>query len=281
MKHQLTISCESEKKALEKACEHFHCQQSDLQVQVIQPAKKGLFGKVKKMGEYQVFLAESEDEKGKQTERGVVDDQVVESRTQAAISYLQSVADAFDIGEIHVQAKKQEDFVLLDITGKNVGVLIGHRGETLDALQYLTCLVANRNRWESGDYVRFILNSGNFRDKRKQTLEALGKRMAEKALRRNKKVILDPMNPYERRIIHSSAAEVEGVYTKSIGREPDRKVIIYVEKERYDEAMKKGRSSKKKDQDFVSSQPSTYNFEKEFLKDGSSYGKIDLQDTNL
>ena len=109
------------------------------------------------------------------------------------------------------------------INGDTLGVLIGRRGETLDAVQYLTCLKVNRGR---EGYVRVTLDTENYRAKREDTLIRLANRMANRALRTGRKVSLEPMNPYERRIIHYALQQTEGVDTHSEGEEPNRHVVI-------------------------------------------------------
>ena len=109
------------------------------------------------------------------------------------------------------------------INGDTLGVLIGRRGETLDAVQYLTCLKVNRGR---EGYIRVTLDTENYRAKREDTLIRLANRMANRALRTGRKVSLEPMNPYERRIIHYALQQTEGVSTHSEGDEPNRHVVI-------------------------------------------------------
>ena len=109
------------------------------------------------------------------------------------------------------------------INGDTLGVLIGRRGETLDAVQYLTSLKVNRGR---EGYVRVTLDTENYRAKREDTLIRLANRMANRALRTGRKVSLEPMNPYERRIIHYALQQTEGVTTHSEGEEPNRHVVI-------------------------------------------------------
>jgi spoIIIJ-associated protein len=112
---------------------------------------------------------------------------------------------------------------MIDIVAANNGAVIGKRGETLDALQYLTFMIANRGDKE---YYRVILNSANYRERRRKTLEELAAKIARNVLRSGRQTSLEPMNPYERRIIHSAIAEIEGVSSKSVGEEPYRKVVI-------------------------------------------------------
>ena len=109
------------------------------------------------------------------------------------------------------------------INGDTLGILIGRRGETLDAVQYLTSLKVNRGR---EGYTRVTLDTENYRAKREDTLIRLANRMANRALRTGRKVSLEPMNPYERRIIHYALQQTEGVDTHSEGEEPNRHVVI-------------------------------------------------------
>ena len=111
----------------------------------------------------------------------------------------------------------------LQLTGEDIGFIIGHRGETLDALQYLSGLVANH---VDNSYYRITLDVGNYREKRKETLENLGRRMAEKAVRNKRNFSLEPMNPYERRIIHTAVQTVEGAKSWSEGEESARHVVV-------------------------------------------------------
>ena len=109
------------------------------------------------------------------------------------------------------------------INGDTLGILIGRRGETLDAVQYLTSLKVNRGR---EGYTRVTLDTENYRAKREDTLIRLANRMANRALRTGRKVSLEPMNPYERRIIHYALQQTDGVTTHSEGDEPNRHVVI-------------------------------------------------------
>lgn len=111
----------------------------------------------------------------------------------------------------------------INIVGKGLGVIIGRRGETLDAIQYLTGLASNRG---DGDYLRLTVDCGDYRFKRKDTLEALAKKLASQVIKTNVSKTLEPMNPFERRIIHATVSEIEGVSSSSIGEEPNRRVVI-------------------------------------------------------
>ena len=121
----------------------------------------------------------------------------------------------------------EEDTVNINLSGEDMGVLIGKRGQTLDSLQYLVSLVANK---ESEKYFRVKLDTENYRERRKETLESLAKNIAYRVKRTRKPVSLEPMNPYERRIIHSTLQNDKYVSTKSEGEEPFRHVVVFMKK---------------------------------------------------
>ncbi|NCB28474.1 MAG: protein jag [Clostridia bacterium] len=116
-----------------------------------------------------------------------------------------------------------EDTVMIEIVGPDMGPVIGRRGDTLDAIQYLTSLVANRDR---DDHTRITIDTENYRAKREESLQRLAQKMANKVLKYHKNMTLEPMNPYERRIIHAALQDVRGVTTYSTGTEPGRRVVI-------------------------------------------------------
>ena len=116
--------------------------------------------------------------------------------------------------------------VLLELDcGEDYGIVIGRRGETLDSIQYLTRLVANKQKSE-GEYSRISINVGNYREKRKSTLASLAKKNADKVLKYGRNFTFEPMNPYERRIIHTTIQEIEGVTSHSVGNDDERRVVI-------------------------------------------------------
>ena len=116
------------------------------------------------------------------------------------------------------------------VAGEAAAILIGHHGETLDSLQYLANLAANKRiDGKKGEYVKISVDVEGYRAKREDTLRALARRMANKVLKYKKSVMLEPMNPYERRIIHSEIQNIEGVSTNSIGSDGNRKVVVYLD----------------------------------------------------
>ena len=120
----------------------------------------------------------------------------------------------------------------ISVTGEAAAILIGHHGDTLDSIQYLASLAANKRvDGKKGEYVKISVDVEGYRAKREETLRALARRMAGKVIKYKKSVMLEPMNPYERRIIHSEIQNMEGVSTNSIGSENNRKVVIFLSNE--------------------------------------------------
>ncbi len=128
---------------------------------------------------------------------------------------------------IDVDVNEAEETVNINLTGDDMGLLIGKRGQTLDSLQYLVRLVVNK---EFGGYLKVKVDTENYRERRKETLESLAKNIAYKVKRTRRPVTLEPMNPYERRIIHSTLQNDKFVATRSEGEEPFRHVVVYLKK---------------------------------------------------
>ena len=141
----------------------------------------------------------------------------------AAEKYLRGILDAMGVEDYTIEVTEQDNHCAITLDGENLGFIIGRRGETLDALQYLTSLVANRA--DSG-YYRVTLDIGNYREKREQSLVSLARRLGGQTARTGRRHSLEPMNPYERRIIHTTVQGMEGVISWSVGSEPNRHVII-------------------------------------------------------
>lgn len=148
---------------------------------------------------------------------------VKENAVDKAVQFLSQILNEMNI-EAGITADMTEDSLSIIMEGQDMAILIGKRGQTLDSLQYLISLVVNKDRDE---YVRVVLDTENYRAKRKETLENLAGKLAYKVKRSRKNVVLEPMNPYERRIIHSALQNNPFVSTKSEGDEPYRKVVIY------------------------------------------------------
>lgn len=139
-----------------------------------------------------------------------------------ALSFLKEVTEQMGLN-LNISAKQDDENVYLDIQGKDSGTIIGKRGQTLDAIQYLTSLVVNKGQ---DNYVRVVVDAENYRSKREKTLIQLANRLAEKVVKSNKSVRLEPMNPYERKVIHATLQNHDKVLTRSEGQDPYRRVII-------------------------------------------------------
>ena len=156
----------------------------------------------------------------KEVELAKVEDDTI----QACEKFIYDVLHAMDMGDVKVTSKVDEEGALaINVEGENMGILIGKRGQTLDSLQYLTNRVANKT--QTG-YVRVKLDTENYRSRRKDTLENLARNIASKVKKTRRTVSLEPMNPYERRIIHSTLQTDPAVATHSEGEEPYRKVVV-------------------------------------------------------
>ena len=148
-----------------------------------------------------------------------------DSKTGKAIAYLNAILKNLDCENVAIKAEVRENSALIILEGEGLGVIIGHRGETLDALQHLVSLAANN----SGGYFKVTLNIGDYREKREQTLISLAQRVAEQVKRTGRNRALEPMSAYERRIIHTAVQEIDGVNSASVGEGSSRRVIIFPE----------------------------------------------------
>ncbi len=162
----------------------------------------------------------------KDTVRTPVDASSSKSIT-AAVDYITAVVKGMGVESVDIKAfRTEENEIILELDcGEDYGIVIGRRGETLDSIQYLTRLVANKTK-EDGEYSRISVNVGNYREKRKNTLRELAKKNSEKVLKYGRNVTFEPMNPYERRIIHTAVQEIEGVTSHSVGADASRRVVI-------------------------------------------------------
>ena len=139
-----------------------------------------------------------------------------------AVAYLTKILASLEVGEVEMRVALLDRGARITVTGDDLGIIIGRRGETLDSLQYLCSLAAN-----SGDgFYRISLDTGNYRQKREQTLKSLARRMSNQVLRTGRSRTLEPMNPYERRIIHTEVQGIDGVESASVGEGTGRRVVI-------------------------------------------------------
>ncbi len=197
-----------------------------------QPAKKAPAPKAEKKPAPQKAApvkkeeAPAEEKKPVETVKTAINTQESES-LKAADAYLKSILTGMGVGEVNVEAfRTQDNEVIFELDcGDDYGIVIGRRGETLDSIQYVTRLVANKTK-KDGEYSRISINVGNYREKRNNALRELAKKNSEKVLKYGRNVTFEPMNPYERRIIHTAVQEIEGVSSHSVGSDSSRRVVI-------------------------------------------------------
>lgn len=212
MKQEIIFTGKTVEAALEEAGIKLGCEPESLNYEVLEEGSSGFLGIGASPAKIKV-------------ERTVAGDII-------AREFIDTLLGDMEINaEVEMTATRKSDRQI-SIVGEEAGVLIGHHGDTLEALQYLTNLAANkREEDESRDYVHITVDVENYRNKREGTLRALARRMASKVAKTGKSVMLEPMSPYERRIIHSEVQGIEGVSTNSVGVDANRRVVIYLESE--------------------------------------------------
>lgn len=161
---------------------------------------------------------DSEEEKYELIE----DESKLDPKVKIAKDYIKSILNAMEIS-VNFVVYQNEKGAIINIESDNNGTIIGRRGETLDSIQYLCSIIANKG---DKDYFRITIDCLGYRSKRKETLQQLAVKVAKSVLRSGRSQQLEPMNPYERRVIHSAISEIEGVSSRSVGEEPYRKIII-------------------------------------------------------
>lgn len=213
MKKEVTVSAKSVEEAVAKAVAELGAPSADkIEYTVLEDAKKGFLG----IGATDAKITASYVVGGEQEALAFIEKLIADMNIEAEITMTDG-----DNGE-----KK------ITINGQSAAILIGHHGETLDSLQYLANLAANKRiDGKKGEYVKISVDVEGYRAKREETLRALARKMASRVIKYKKSVMLEPMNPYERRIIHSEIQGIEGVSTNSIGSENNRKVVIFLDGE--------------------------------------------------
>ena len=146
------------------------------------------------------------------------------AKVKAAVDYLREVITLMGVENVTFSAVQKGEATIIRLDGEKLGALIGRRGETMESLSYLASLVANRLE---GDYIKLGLDVAGYRDKRESDLTALAQRIGTKVRKTGRSFAMEPMNPYERRIIHSAISKMEGVRSESKGEGRDRRVVIY------------------------------------------------------
>lgn len=238
--------------AIETACERLGVEQDELEIEVLEKPQKRLFGGYKGEAKIKVTVISDEEpeaetslEVDKKTSpiKSNMSDADIDGieKIRLAKEYVTNVLTALGIEKFEINSSRgADDTIVLDIVGEKLGTVIGRRGETLDSLQYLAILASNR---QNEPYLRISLDCNGYREKRKETLEKLAERTSAKVLKQCRRVTLEPMNPYERRVIHSKVSTIEGVTSHSTGDEPYRRVVI-------SSIAKPQRTDRRRDRDF-------------------------------
>ena len=232
MTHKVETQGKTVQEAIELALAELNVDISEVDVQILEEGGKGFLGLGNKTSKVSVCLknsgdaskevSEVKDSEATQAVQASDDGHVGEYADEIAVKFLLDVFGKMGI-KVSFNVEVYDEEILINISGEDVGVVIGRRGETLDALQYLTNLAVNRKCQE---FKRIVLDVENYREKRIDTLTKLASRMASQAIKTQKEVTLEAMNPYERRIIHSSLQGDGRVMTSSVGEEPNRCVVI-------------------------------------------------------
>ncbi len=200
---EIQVSAKTEEKAIEEAVRRLNVSSADeLNIEVIEKAAKGFLG----FGSKDAVIKAS----------------VKFNPEKVAKEFLREMFVAMGI-IVNIETELKEKQLLINLSGSDMGILIGKRGQTLDSIQYLVNLVVNKG---DAPYLSITIDTENYRQRRKETLESLAYNLAKKVKQTGKKVVLEPMNPYERRIIHSSLQNNKYVTTYSEGEEPYRNVVI-------------------------------------------------------
>ena len=207
------FSAKTKEDAITEACQYFTVSSDKLMIEVVDEGSNGFLG----IGAKPAII--------KAAVKGTVEDK--------AKDFLKDVLEAMDLEVvIDVKYDEAEKNMEIELKGDDMGVLIGKRGQTLDSLQYLVSLVVNK---ESEEYIRVKVDTEDYRNRRKATLEGLAKNISYKVKRTKRPVALEPMNPFERRVIHSALQNDKYVTTHSEGDEPFRHVVVTLKKsERYE-----------------------------------------------
>ena len=171
----------------------------------------------------EVKPAEVKTEEAPKEEAKVLAPEVLEKKGSEAANYIKEVLVALGYPEAEVTYTQKDGMIVLQLSGEEMGAVVGRRGDNLDAMQYLASLVANKSE---GSYVRVVLDIDDYRSKREASLRAYARKTASQAVKSGRSITLEPMNPYERRIVHSTVQTVSGATSKSIGSEPNRRVVI-------------------------------------------------------
>ena len=211
MKKEWIVTGKTVEEARKKAAEELQLPEEELVITVLDEGRRGFLG----IGAVEARISVTRPCRGEDT----------------AVEFLRRLLADMGLGDLTVESRPGSNHdVLVTVEGDGAGVLIGRHGDTMDALQYLANLAANRkSEGEKRDYVKITLDVAGYRAKREAALRALTRKMGARVLKYKKSVMFEPMNSYERRIIHSEAHNIAGVATNSIGSDNNRRVVMYLD----------------------------------------------------
>jgi len=233
--------------AKDTAVAEFGVDASKITFEILEEPKKGLFGKTK--GDAKISASYEE------------------TKIDIAKAYIKKVLSEMSITDVEFKVEETEGGALIDILSSESSIFIGKKGEVLDSIQYLTSLVCNKGDKE---YFRISIDTDGYREKRKVQLEILAEKIAKNVIKNGRASALEPMNPYERRIVHAKVAEIEGVSSHSTGQDPFRKVIISSNNKRPERKpgdFKKRSNNSNNNNNFRNTKPKAFDIKTSFEKD--------------
>ena len=210
MKKELIVTAKTVEEAKSKAAAELGVAVEEIEFEVLDEGKRGFLG----IGATDAKVSATYTVKG----------------SEIAVEFVRKLVSDMELYLTVASKPGNNEDTVITVDGEGAGILIGHHGETLDAIQYLANLAANKKvKGEKREYNKITLDIEGYRAKREEALRALARRMAAKVIKAKKSVMLEPMNPYERRIIHSEVQSIEGVSTNSIGSENNRRVVMFLD----------------------------------------------------
>ncbi len=209
MSYKFKISAENKEKALDVAKKRLNSEEGLIEI-------KEVFGNKENLKEFEIYLNEGEEQKE------------IEKKVTLAKENLKKILVYFGVLDFEFETKLGGNLLIIDIKADGLDFLVEEEGKILNAIQYIVVLMTN---YSFENYLKIVLDYKGFRERRTEKIKELVKRLIERVKEKNKEVALEPMNPFERRVVHSYVSTFEGVYSKSVGVEPMRNVVIYPKEE--------------------------------------------------
>lgn len=207
MSYKFKISAENKEKALDVAKKRLNSEEGLIEI-------KEVFGIKEDLKEFEVYLNDEEELKK------------IEQKVDLAKENLKNILVYFGVLDFEVETSLDGNLLIMDIKADDLDFLVEEEGKILNAIQYIVVLMTN---YTFENYLKIVLDYKNFRERRTEKIKELTKKLIERVKEKNQEVALEPMNPFERRVVHSYVSMFEGVYSKSVGVEPMRNVVIYPE----------------------------------------------------